>query len=228
MRTILLSIIILLFSIALQAQEFTLSGTVSDEEYPLPGATVFIKGTQKGTTTDFDGNFTISANTKDILVVSYVGYTSQEIELKNKETLNITLDGSIALDEIVIESYGIKKKQVSIICCQFYTHCSVETTTEEDDNKREQSTETALVSSQPLLYPNPSPNGQFQLRLDKTFPNGSLIVSTLTGQQVFQQQFKKDIQNISLDLSSNTNGMYLVSFYHQGKLVITKKALKQY
>lgn len=60
------------------AQEKTISGTVSDESgLPLPGATVIIEGTSTGTSTDFDGMYTIKANSGDVLQFSYVGYATQ-------------------------------------------------------------------------------------------------------------------------------------------------------
>ena len=60
------------------AQQNTISGTVSDENgLPLLGATIVISGTTSGTTTDFDGNYKINANTGDVLTFSYVGYQNQ-------------------------------------------------------------------------------------------------------------------------------------------------------
>ena len=67
------------------AQQKTISGTVNDENgLPLPGATVVIEGTTQGVATDFDGNFSINANTGDILVISYVGYADQRISIGPK------------------------------------------------------------------------------------------------------------------------------------------------
>ena len=79
------------------AQEKTVSGTVSDENgLPLIGATVVISGTSSGTTTDFDGNYKINANTGDVLIFSYVGYKNKEATVGNsslpphptKQTIN--------------------------------------------------------------------------------------------------------------------------------------------
>ena len=74
------------------AQQNTISGTVSDENgLPLLGATIVISGTTSGTTTDFDGNYKINANTGDVLTFSYVGYQSQNITVGNSNTVNVTL-----------------------------------------------------------------------------------------------------------------------------------------
>ena len=62
----------LLFSASVFAQ--SISGNVSSEDGPLPGATVVVKGTENGTSTDFDGNFTIDASDGDVLIVSFIGF----------------------------------------------------------------------------------------------------------------------------------------------------------
>ena len=77
------------------------SGTVTDENGPLPGVSVIIKGTTSGTTTDFDGNYAINANNGDVLVFSYVGYDAQQITVSGN-TLNVTLKSGVALDEVVL------------------------------------------------------------------------------------------------------------------------------
>ena len=78
-----------------------ISGTVKDESGPLPGVSVIVKGTTNGTTTDFDGNYSITANNGDTLVFSYVGYDTQEVVVSGS-TLNITLKSGVALDEVVL------------------------------------------------------------------------------------------------------------------------------
>ena len=109
----------LLFSVQLLAQEKTVSGVISDaDQVPLPGVNVFIKGTNTGVATDFDGNFAIKATVNDILVISYVGFESQEIFVGEQESINIFLEADYAkLDEVIITGYGstAKKDLVSSI-----------------------------------------------------------------------------------------------------------------
>ncbi len=90
----------------------TITGTVVDADgIPLPGATVVIKGTSKGTQSDFDGNFTIDANAGDVLEISYVGFKTQEIVVDDQASLNVTLEQDIdALDEVVVIGYGSQRK----------------------------------------------------------------------------------------------------------------------
>ena len=80
-----------LFPLGAMAQSI-IKGTVNDENgEPVIGATVKVKETQKGTITDFDGNYSIEAASNATLVFSYVGYVTQEVKVGGKSTLNITM-----------------------------------------------------------------------------------------------------------------------------------------
>jgi iron complex outermembrane receptor protein len=89
-----------------EAQE--VSGTVSDANGPLPGASVVLKGTTTGTQTDFDGNYILSNVAADgTLVFSYIGYTTQEVAVNGQSTISVVLlEDAQALDEVVIIGYG--------------------------------------------------------------------------------------------------------------------------
>jgi len=92
----------------------SVKGTVSEEDsgLPLPGVNVVVKGTSTGTTTDFDGNYQISANIGDVLVFSYVGFSTQEISFNGESALNVQLaEDASALDEVVLIGYGSVKKE---------------------------------------------------------------------------------------------------------------------
>ena len=87
-----------------QAQE--VSGTVSDASGPLPGASVLEKGTTNGTQTDFDGNYTLTAQDGAVLIVSYIGYKTQEVAINGRSSINFTLEEDAeALEEVVIIGY---------------------------------------------------------------------------------------------------------------------------
>src|SRR5690606_1654369 len=89
------------------------SGTVSDATGPLPGANVLIKGTNNGTTTDFDGNYTIqNVNEDDALVYSYIGYLNQEVTVNGQSVINVTLQEDLeSLDEVIVVAYGTTTKK---------------------------------------------------------------------------------------------------------------------
>ena len=99
----------LLFSGTIYAQQ--ISGNISDETGPLPGATVIVQGTSTGTVADFDGNYSISASTGDVLVFSFVGFTAQEVSVGNQDTINIVLVPSNELEEVLVTGYGSQQQK---------------------------------------------------------------------------------------------------------------------
>lgn len=108
MKNILQICIVFFLSIQLSAQEKEISGTVTtaSDGLPLPGASVIIKGTSTGIQTDFDGKYTITANSGDILVVSYVGMETAEVLIGSGTTYDIALEQANTLDEVVIVGYS--------------------------------------------------------------------------------------------------------------------------
>ena len=97
-------------SVASVQQSRQATGRVADSQGPLIGATVMEKGTNNGTVTDFNGNFTLSVKSGATLVVSYVGYETQEV--RAGENLHITLqeDGHI-VNEVVVIGYGTQRRE---------------------------------------------------------------------------------------------------------------------
>ncbi len=93
------------------AQDRTIYGTVEDESGPLPGVTVLIKGTTLGTETDFDGNYTLTAKTGDVLVFSYVGLKTVKVEVDKIDQINVSLLGDELLEEVVVVGYGTTTKK---------------------------------------------------------------------------------------------------------------------
>ena len=83
----------------------TVNGTVTSEDGPLPGATVQVKDTDRGTSTDFDGNYSIEASSGDVLVISFVGFATQEIPVGDQDQINVTLLADSELEEIIVTGY---------------------------------------------------------------------------------------------------------------------------
>ena len=96
----------------LYAQNITIKGNVSDGKEALMGVTVQVKGTSKATSTDLDGNYTITVNGKNaVLVFSYIGYEKQEVTVGNRTVVNVRMsDNAQLLDEVVVVGYGSVKK----------------------------------------------------------------------------------------------------------------------
>ncbi|MBM1106792.1 TonB-dependent receptor [Aurantibacter crassamenti] len=90
----------------------TISGTVTDDSgSPLPGASVVEKGTTNGTQTDFDGNYTIEVDTDVTLVISYIGFATQEVAVNGNSEVNVTLqEDAAALDEVIVTGYGTQTR----------------------------------------------------------------------------------------------------------------------
>ena len=109
LKSVFIISIVCFFSIAMINAQ-TVTGTVSAEGQPLPGASVSIKGSLKGTSTDFDGKYSIEVNSGATLLFSYVGYSTKEVVVGDKKTINITLDADNTLDEIVVIGYGTQRK----------------------------------------------------------------------------------------------------------------------
>ena len=104
----------LIFSLKGQAQDLVLKGKVFDENgVSIPGATILIKGTNKATTSDFDGIFEIKAPNNGILVVSFIGYTTVQEAINGKNYIAFKLKSqSQDLNEVVVVGYGTQKKSV--------------------------------------------------------------------------------------------------------------------
>jgi len=102
---------------AMIAQTKTVSGTIIDDlGDPVFGANVYIKGSPStGTTTDFDGKYELNYEGSDKkLVVSYVGYSTQEIPIKNKSVVDVALKSSIELSEVVVTALGVERDEKSL------------------------------------------------------------------------------------------------------------------
>jgi iron complex outermembrane receptor protein len=102
-------------SLVASAQTRSIKGTVLDAGYgdPVPGATILIKGTTRGVATDLDGKFTLDLQPGDqILVVSFIGYTSAEVEIGNQSDITINLEEDVkTLEEAIVIGYGSQDKK---------------------------------------------------------------------------------------------------------------------
>jgi TonB-linked SusC/RagA family outer membrane protein len=106
---------LLVFSGNAQTTERMISGVVTeaDSGTPIPGASVVIKGTTTGTVTNFDGEFTLGVSNEDVLLISFVGFASQEVSVVGKSNLQVALEEEVELfDEVVVVGYGVQKKKL--------------------------------------------------------------------------------------------------------------------
>ena len=116
MRKLLAISCLWLIGLAIFAQS-TITGKVTAKEdgLPIPGVNIVVKGTTTGTITDFDGNYSLKAESSDVLVFSCVGYAVHEKPVGTSTVINVTLvSESIGLDELVVTALGIKKNQKAL------------------------------------------------------------------------------------------------------------------
>ncbi|MFI2743212.1 SusC/RagA family TonB-linked outer membrane protein [Zhouia sp. PK063] len=113
-------VLIAICALSLHAEEkdkknyLTITGTVKDAKTGevLPGVNILEKGTTNGTTTDFDGNYSITVGADAVLVFSYIGYASKEVPVKGQTTINVSIsEDTTTLDEVVVVGYGTQRKQ---------------------------------------------------------------------------------------------------------------------
>ena len=152
-------------SLAANAQSRTITGTVLDASLgdPVPGATVLVKGTTRGVATDLDGKFTLEIQPGDrVLVVSFVGYLTKEVEIGNQSTFTINLEEDIqSLEEAVVIGYGSQdKKEIT---------SAVVGVKPEDFNRGNVANPTQLlqgkVAGLSITRAGGNPNGGFDIRL---------------------------------------------------------------
>ena len=108
-----LMLMMLFVSATAMAQSVTVTGNVTDQTGEVViGASILEKGTSNGTITDFDGNYAITVDANATLVISYVGYQTQEVALKGKTVVNVVMsEDAQLLQEVVAIGYGSQKKK---------------------------------------------------------------------------------------------------------------------
>ncbi len=98
-------------NVGISQQKRKITGTVEDALGPVIGASIAVKGTSIGTISDADGKFSLDVSDGQTIVISFIGYVSQEIRIEGQNTLNIMLnEDSQVLDEVVVTALGIKRE----------------------------------------------------------------------------------------------------------------------
>ncbi|MES2795957.1 MAG: carboxypeptidase-like regulatory domain-containing protein, partial [Bacteroidota bacterium] len=113
MRKVLLISTMLIWANVLFGQEKSVTGKVisSEDGTPLPGVSVAIKGTTKGSTTNGEGVYNVTVSPNATLVFSFLGFDKQEIKVGNSNLINVSLQTDISnLNEVVVIGYGVQKK----------------------------------------------------------------------------------------------------------------------
>jgi len=137
LKTFIFCISSLLFSVYGQAQDVSISGKVLDDMgLPIPGATILLKGTLTSTSSDFDGKYQIMAPSEGVLMISFIGYGTSNVQISGRTQITVQLHSETQnLNEVVVVGYGTQKKSVvtgaiSSIKANQIAHLSVATTSQ--------------------------------------------------------------------------------------------------
>ena len=158
------TVLLILITTMAWSQSRTVTGKVtsSDDGSGLPGVNVVEKGTNNGTVTDVDGNFSVNVGNNSTLVFSFVGYTSQEVAVGGQSTINITLASDVtSLSEVVVVGYGTQEKKELT--------SAVSSVKAEDFNRGTVNDPAQLLQGKVpglnVTRPGGDPNGGFNIRL---------------------------------------------------------------
>ncbi|WP_232065196.1 SusC/RagA family TonB-linked outer membrane protein [Rhodocytophaga rosea] len=204
---------------------FPISGKVTDDQGEgLPGVNVLLKGTTSGTTTDSEGDFTLSApDGNGILVFSFIGYLTKEVPVNNQATLNVALAADVqSLEEVVVVGYGTQRKRDIT--------SAVSNINLEDVGEVPASNLTRLLQGQAagvsVRQTNGSPGGQFQVRVRGIgslgagsdplyvidgFPVGTNVGANLNPNDIETITVLKDAASTAIYGARGSNGVVLIT-----------------
>ena len=186
-------------------------GQVIDENgYPLPGATALIKGRPNGAITDNEGRFELNVSERDVLVVSYLGYIEQEVDVRGKTSLTIKMEPLGEIEEVVVTAFGQQKKE-SIVA-------SIETISPKDLRVPSSNLTTALagrvaglISYQRSGEPGKD-NAEFFIRGVTTFGYAQSPMILLDGFEVSANELAQvdpdNIENFSIMKDATAAALY--------------------
>ncbi len=209
----------------LHSQVKTLTGTVTDDlGSPLPGATVIVKNTTKGTSTDFDGGFFIAVTPKDTLVVSYIGFAKEELLVGEQTVVKITLKEDLnTLNEVVVVGYGTTTKKA------LTTAVSVVKGKDVVEDKPFTNIETALqgkVSGIQVITPSGSPGQSAAIRIRGviSLSGSSDPLYVIDGVQVANTEAlnPRDVESVSVLKDASAAAIYGAQAAN-GVVIITTK-----
>ncbi|WP_299338269.1 carboxypeptidase-like regulatory domain-containing protein [uncultured Psychroserpens sp.] len=210
-----------LLTFSASAQQL-IKGSILDAEGEVPFVNIIIKHSTKGVLSDEKGNFEIEAKSTDTLQISSLGYATKELSVGDQKQLQVTLDEFEQLDEVLVIGYTPKYKTVTTVCCGKRLGCYTETVCCCEDNLLSRND----IAEQSKLYPNPSRDGIFNLKIPNDIPDVDVTVADLTGCVILKTTRTKLDCNMVLDLSQQPTGIYIVNLSSRGKQITSKKAIR--
>lgn len=202
----------------------TVNGVVSDVNGPLPGANVFVKNTTNGTTTNFDGKYSIEGvSDNDILVVTFLGYTTQEIVINGRATINVSLiEDTKSLEEVVVVGYGTKKKSLVTGAISSVNSDQFETAT----NQRVEQVLQGRAAGVTVSSSSGSPGSGAKIRIRGTGSSGdSSPLYIVDGVKVnnIDNIIPSDIENVEVLKDAASSAIYGTEGANGVVIITTKK-----
>jgi len=218
MKKITILILALCFTVTSIAQ-ILVTGVVSNDSITLESASILIKNSTKGIATNSKGQFKIEAKPGDTLSVSYIGYENKEIVLNKDRHLEIKLIEGGKLKAAVVNGFLNDRKSICRAVCYSETRCGVGIET---------SVNYKLLSNQvrPKLFPNPSSNGVFQLKLNEDYDEVKISIANSSGQIIQNSTHQKFGEKVTIDVSQFASGICIINIIADGKQLESIKAIR--
>jgi TonB-linked SusC/RagA family outer membrane protein len=206
-----------------QRIDITIRGTVTDNNnMPLPGVSILVKGTTTGTVTDNNGRYSINAASDAVLLVSYISYTKQEIEVKNRPLINIILSpNSENLNEVVVTGYTTQRKKDIIGAVSVVDIGQLKNTPSSNVLAQLQGQASGVTVSS---TGDPGSSSQVRIRGFSSYGNNNPLyvidgvpttdASRLNPQDVESMQVLKDASSASIYGSRAANGVVIITTKH--------------
>lgn len=217
------------------AQETQVSGTIYDETgQPLPGATVLVKGTTTGTTSDLDGKYSISIPTDGVLVFSFIGYSPVEKTVGNQSVIDVNLTPDLAdLEEVVVVGYGTAKKSQLTGAISSVGSKEIQELPITDARQALQGRAAGVDVTQPGSKPGAAPQVRIRGRRSFNASNEPLYVidgipvvggiNDINPQDITSMEVLKDASATAIYGSRGSNGVVLITTKRgtKGKTVVS-------
>ncbi len=232
---LLVVVFLMLGAVSAFAQNVQIRGTVSDETgAPLPGATIIIKGTTTGTTTDIDGQYSISSPSNGVLVFSFIGYNPIEREVGNQSEINISLQPDLSdLDEVIVVGYGTAKKSQLTGAISSIGSKEIQELPITDARQALQGRAAGVDVTQPGSKPGSAPQVRIRGRRSFNASNEPLYVidgipvvgglNDINPQDITSMEVLKDASATAIYGSRGSNGVVLITTKRgtKGKTIVS-------
>ncbi|AFD05453.1 SusC/RagA family TonB-linked outer membrane protein [Solitalea canadensis] len=224
-KHVLCMLVLLLSTLGVMAQDVVVTGkVVTANNEPLPGVSVTVKGTTKGTATDGNGAYTVKAPSNATLTFNFIGYVGQEISVGSRTTINVTLkEDALNLEQVVVIGYGTQKKKdltgaVAVVSSKDF---------ESRPNTQFADVLSGKTAGVQVISPSGKPNAGFNIRIrgTSTVTSGSQPLYIVDGVPTTDTRSinPNDIENLTVLKDASAAAIYGASGSNGVVLITTKR-----